>query len=200
MLSVPSVTTVAGTRPNAMSKPLRAPRSAPRAHPNRNTKTRLMVGCSLSRSAVVNAERPRIEPTERSTLRVRMTSVSPTATMAMIATDCRVCSRLLRARNRGCCTHTKTMMTASTTSRPASRTCATRAASRARARDAARVGSVVVGTEVSLSMYHLPCRLPHRCHEHALLVSFIAFELAAHAPLVHDQDAIGHREHLWQFT
>src|SRR5260370_15389598 len=106
-----------------------------------------------------------------------------------------ICSTLLSARNRGCCTPTKATTMAKTTSRPSSRTWPTRATSRPSAREEAVVGAWI-SIVVSVSICHLPRRREHN----PLLVGLFPIAFTRDAPFVHHQNAIGHREHLVQFA
>ncbi len=88
--SVPSVTMIDGTLANATSTPLTSPRPAPIAdrerRPRRATEG---PGCSASISAVRYAATPTVEPTDRSMLRVMITSDSPAASNAVMETAMR---------------------------------------------------------------------------------------------------------------
>ena len=72
--SVPSVTTSAGTRAAAIRPPLIAPQTAPSRVATRSAIGIGMPGAATNRLPVANAARPSTEPTDRSTLRVMITT------------------------------------------------------------------------------------------------------------------------------
>ena len=82
--SVPSVTTSAGTWPKVTRTPLSAPQAAPSSIPRTITTGIGRLWCDDSRSPAMNAASPSTEPTDRSTLRVMITSVWPAARIAKI--------------------------------------------------------------------------------------------------------------------
>ena len=96
--SVPRVTMIEGTRPYATSTPLTTPSSAPTPMANARATGAGRSGLSASSSAVRYAATPNVAPTDRSMLRVMMTSASPAARTAVIeiAMASRLTKRLLR--------------------------------------------------------------------------------------------------------
>ena len=87
-----------GTLATATRTPLTAPRTAPTPTANAIATTAGRPLWSASSSAVRNAATPTVEPTDRSMLRVTITSVSPAATTAVIETAIsrRLTNRALR--------------------------------------------------------------------------------------------------------
>ena len=85
MYSVPRVITSAGTRPKATRAPLTRPSSPPTSRPIATTATIGMPGRSMNSRPVRYAVRPSTEPTDRSTLRVMMTTAWPAANVSRIA-------------------------------------------------------------------------------------------------------------------
>ena len=61
VLSVPSVATIAGTRPHVTSKPLSAPRASPRAQPIKIPTRRLVPGFCLNVLAATKAAKPTMD-------------------------------------------------------------------------------------------------------------------------------------------
>src|SRR5450755_150524 len=185
---------IAGTRPTVTARPLTAPNTSPRAQPSRMARTRLVPGCCLKRSAVTKAAKPTIEPTERSMLRVSITSVSPTATIARIATESRICSMFETVKKRGSCTLTTTTTRRRTINRPSSRTLLTYLTRRLwLTRGAVRASSCPLLVVV---ITHLSC-----CSKHNfLLIHRVAIEYVRDTSLVHYQHAVRHRQHLGQLA
>ena len=135
--SVPSVTTSAGTWPQVVSTPLSRPQAPPSAIPSTNTITSGVPGLLDSRSPAMNALSPTTEPTDRSTLRVMITSVWPTARIAKIdALSARLRSEAVSMK-RGSRIAVTAISSASATTMPSSRMRKTRSVSR-RARSPSR--------------------------------------------------------------
>ena len=82
MYSIASVTTRLGTRTSVVMAPLTAPTAAPMAIAITNPDHTGMC-CDRNRSPTTNADRPSVDPTDRSMLRVTMTIVSPTPSSAI---------------------------------------------------------------------------------------------------------------------
>src|ERR1700729_3536328 len=82
MYSIASVTTRLGTRASVVMAPFTAPTVAPMATAITNPDHTGMC-CDRNRSPTTNADRPSVDPTDRSMLRVTMTIVSPTPTSAI---------------------------------------------------------------------------------------------------------------------
>ncbi len=77
---------IAGTLAKATSSPLNSPSTAPIAVARSTATTAGMPGLDESTSPVTNADTPTIDPTDRSTWRAMMTTASPAASSAVIAT------------------------------------------------------------------------------------------------------------------
>src|SRR5260221_13394325 len=178
---------MAGTRPHVTINPLMTPSPSPSAQPSRIPSNRLVPGCCLNRLAATKAAKPTTEPTERSTFLVRITSVSPMATIARIEMESRICTRLESVKDSGTCTPTTTTISRRTPSKPSSRTRLTNTTRRFPllrdvVRAARRCALVVV-------LSHL-----HRCCEHIfLLVHIRVGKLCGNTPFVHYQNTISHR-------
>src|ERR687891_1289727 len=77
---------IAGTLPTVTRRPLNSPQPRPTATASTAVPPTERPLWADSVSALTNAERPTIEPTERSMLRVSTTIVWPTATTTTVAT------------------------------------------------------------------------------------------------------------------
>ena len=88
------MTTRLGTRATTVTRPLIAPTVAPMAMPSRKPSSTGMCGWFLNVMPTTYADRPTTDPTDRSTLRVTMTSVSPTPSSAINAAPVSSCCTL----------------------------------------------------------------------------------------------------------
>ena len=94
MYSIASVTTRLGTRATVVISPLTAPMAAPSATAITNPDHTGMCWCR-NRLPTTKAHKPSTDPTDRSTLRVTMTSVSPTPSSAISDAPVSNCCTLL---------------------------------------------------------------------------------------------------------
>src|SRR4051794_10073765 len=163
----------------------------------------------------MNAASPSTEPTERSTLRVMITSVWPAARIAKIAAF----SARLRSESaltkRGSMTAVKTMSATNAPTMPSSRTRKTHSVRR-RASPPVAVGSAVVASTALIArasvrgcrrrrssndaMSRRRLQLSGRRVHDPLLRRVGPRELARQPALVHDEHAIGHPEDLGQLA
>src|SRR5690606_14439992 len=192
MYRVPSVTTSAGTRAAATSPPLITPHTAPSATPAAKA-TRIGVsGPARNSLPVAKAVSPRMEPTDRSTLRVTMTRVWPIArTVRMVAPSSRS-RRLWPDRKRGLAAAVTPNSSASARTIPSSRA---RSRRRAALSPLATRSTVVIGAPRSRRR-----PLPGRRAHDGLLVGLGAGDVSRQPALVHDEHAVGHAQHLGQLA
>src|SRR6185503_17892250 len=207
------VTTSAGTWPNVTRTPFSAPQAAPSSIPRTITTGIGRLWCDDSRSPAMNAASPSTEPTDRSTLRVMITSVWPAARMAKIAAF----SARLRSESavtkRGSMIAVTSMSSANAATMPSSRTRKTQSARR-RASAPATCGVCAVALIARTSVRGHPGRrsstdaqsrrrlldLARRRAHHALLVGLRLRQLAGQPALVHHEHAVGHAEDLGQLA
>src|SRR3954469_14643997 len=199
---MPSVTTSAGTWPQVVRKPLSSPQAAPIAIDRRNTSGSAMPGCWESRSPARKAVSPTTEPTDRSTLRVMITSVWPTARSAKIdALSARLRSDAVSTK-RGSRMPVTAISSASATTMPSSRMRKRRSTKR-RGRAPPRAGGRGGRARPRAGLWRLSCRCRRLAGgeaDDALLVGLRARHLAGQPALVHDEHAVGHAEHLGQLA
>ena len=201
--SVPSVTTSAGTWPNVTRTPFSAPHAAPSSIPRTITTGIGRLWCDDSRSPAMNAASPSTEPTDRSTLRVMITSVWPAARMAKIAAFSARLRSESAATKRGSMIAVTSMSSANAATMPSSRTRKTQSVRRARlgaASAAAWRSCVPAGAASRRQLRPPPPTWPVAARMTRLLVGLGAGELAGQPALVHDEHAVGHAEHLGQLA
>ena len=162
--------------------------------------------CLASRSATTNATSPMTDSTDRSTFRVRTTIASPTAAIAMIAANTVTWVRFETDRNCGAW---------SATNAPSSSMTATRLSSRWRAMtasdpEAGRAERPPARADVSHGDRsrrprrgrRIPVAPPSAWPVAANMTrsseASDSVDLGGDDALVHDQDPVGHREHLGQ--
>ena len=121
MYRVPSVAMIAGTRPTVTSSPLKRPQPMPTATAIAATPAIGSPWCVESVSALMNADRPTMEPTERSMLRVSTTIVCPTATARTTATLTEMLRQFPTVMNDSACTAKIAIATRRAIAMPSSR-------------------------------------------------------------------------------
>ena len=112
---------IAGTFPTVTRSPLKSPQPMPTPTASAAAAITGRPGCAESVSALMKADSPTIEPTERSMFRVSTTIVWPTATTTTVATLRAMFRQLPEVRKASERRAKKTMATRSATAMPSSR-------------------------------------------------------------------------------